>query len=284
MAGVLHVDLTNSFAAVRWPVTFAEGYFRFDYTADDLPFTPNLVIPPAFWREVRQLHFTLKRGDYAAVTRFLNQWGDLKDEHTQPRDGVQGLSTSTLGIALEWLQTMTALWENTAIGKLGFAREVLGADPPSRDPWAAYIPAQGFLPFLSVFDASYEQGIYALPDDDGWLTRRVLRFITREITARTGGIPLTQDGETWYFQPRDWMDAAIVSFFLDRIAAHRLCKCGCGLPARPRSVYFDRRHAERYKKRRQNSKDPRECPLCGQPTAGEAARRVAHKKEKGRNN
>lgn len=315
MAGVLRVVILNTLLGYQ-QARFHEGVF----ILDDPSFAPESeYLPDGFWDEVRQLWFNIDTPD--AICAFLKRWGDLVTEHAPLIDGHPkalfggnyGLPLVVVRMALEWFGTLVALWENACSGRIGFLRDTLGA-PPQWEPWAVHIPEMppqpypmvhqpsfawngACYPYLSTFEPPYEWKekepgqklpLYALPEKDDELVRVVLRFVATEIAERAGHIPFRpfMQGKslaaTWSYQPRDWMDAAIASFFIEKITVHHLCKCGCGLPARSGSDYFDDRHAARHRKRRQRELCRREegrhlCPTCGQQISGEAARRVGQR-------
>jgi hypothetical protein len=233
----------------------------------------------AFWQDVRQAHFDLAEAKTDKVRFFLQRWGPLREEEDRPGADLI-LPVGRLKQAVTWFQTLTALWENVRVGRAGYIREVLSA-PDSKEPWAAYIPPDGEKPYLSIYNPPFRKGLYAFPKDDGAALEETARFIMQAFTEFLQRIPLTVEVKGtqpfWCFQPQDWLEVAVCDFYLEQMAGNRLCKCGCGLPARPRGDYFNDTHAASYRKRKQRErkKGAGVCPVCGHTLEGEEVRRAA---------
>lgn len=289
MIGIMNVGIASGTLGGYENVKFHKKNF---YPEQPLFNYEDALLPKSFWEDLNSLYFALKRNQVSVFTSFFERWGMLSaDKLAQSNIPIEegdfggrtnALHWTELKIALEWFHHLVRLWENTRLDKLGYSRKVLG-EHMSEEPWDTAIPHNGFQPLLSVFDPPFidigGKNVYSLPEDEDALRNIVFTFVSKEIYSALQNVPIRPHTDNkystpiWAFQPRDWMDAALASFFIERIAANKRCKCGCGLPATGRSAYYNKTHQERAKKIRQRTKNYDACPTCQQPLKTERSRR-----------
>lgn len=283
--GIMEVGVSRDTLTEYKKIKYIDGTYLFEEAKLNFG---HILLPKKYWEEVNQLHFG---GD---IKDFLKRYGGLRKESLSNSQikvnggvfgGRVGIAHAEIQIVLEWYNKMVMLWINTIERGTRFAREKL-SDKEDSEPWQAEIPSNGFKPFLSIFHPppikKNDGFVYALPENDDYFSRLVLRFVAEEFSRFIQDIPIIPYFKEksitpiWLYQPRDWIEAAVACFYIDQISAHRRCECGCGLPViNPRSRFYDKKHAERHKKRiqRDKEKDPTICPICKEPPKTEPGRR-----------
>lgn len=254
-------------------------------------FPPRVqAIPEGFWKQVRQLHFALHDGKDGLVCDFLKQYGTISGQDdleglVHPIRGTQ-ITVRTIEVALSYFVSLTSLFDNITVGNTGYIRETLGGNKSSPEPWVVYLPENGFSPYQFFYaPPPQEDSLYRLDDDDRLLREEVYRAILTAVEDWLRSIPwrLTTLGagkgavrHAWSFLATNWFQAAMLSWYLERIACLEPCVCGCGRPARPGSKYADEKCAARHRKRQQRERKGevrKFCPTCGQVLSDSEARR-----------
>ncbi len=258
-------------------------------------FPPQVqAIPEGFWKQVRQLHFALHDGRDGLVCDFLKRYGAIPGKEEEIRGNTMPIRI--LEAALGYFAILVSLFDNTTKGSMGYVREVLGGNISSPLPWGISLPRNGFVPYLFFYDPPYHSdGHYRLPENDGMLQEEVYRAILtaveewlrripwRIITLGAGKGPVHH---AWGFQAGDWFQAAMLSWYLEKVACLDLCTCGCGRPALPGRKYASNQCADRHRKRQQRERKGeirKFCPTCGQVLSDSEARRRVGQKHPGHN-
>lgn len=253
------------------------------------------AVPEEFWKAVQRLYFDLLDGREDLVCDFLKQYGTIAGEDefeglVHPIRGTK-MPVRTVEVALRYFISLVSLFDNVTRRNMGYVRETLGGNKSSPEPWVIYLPKDGFKPYLFFYDPPIQpDGFFRLDEDDRLLREEVYRAILAAAEEWLRSIPwrLITVGagkgtvqHSWGFWANDWFQAAILSWYLEKVACLDLCKCGCGRPARPGSEYADEKCAARHRKRRQRElkgEIKKFCPKCGQVLLdSEARRRVGQK-------
>lgn len=256
-----------------------------------LRFPPEVqAIPLGFWKQVNQLYFALVDGKTDLVCDFLRHYGLIREAETPLFEETVSLPAETIRVVLGYFNALVSLFENATKGNMGYVREVLGGVYCSSEPWAVRLPEGGFAPFLFIYDPPYQPDGYYRLGNDTVLREEVCRVILSETEKWLRRIPwrLVEMKQAkgnvyhaWGFTAGDWVQAAVVSWYIEKVACLTMCECGCGLPALPGRKYASDKCAARHRKRKQRAiKQAGYCPTCGQLLlSSEARRRVGQKAE-----